>query len=161
MPQLKRRKQDRTNYLKRLKLLKSGKTRIVVRKSSKNLIIQFVNYHEDGDKIILTVSTRQLMKLGYKQSRSNIPAAYLLGMLAGKKAKEKNIKEGILDIGLYEPIQKSRLYATVKGLVDAGFDIPHNPEAFPSTERLIGKHTKNPSETEKEVNEIKNKILKK
>jgi large subunit ribosomal protein L18 len=143
MTQLKRRKQNRTSYSKRLKLLKSEKTRILVRKSSKNMIIQFINYHENGDKVLLTITTKSLEKMGYKGSRSNIPSAYLLGLLAGKKAQEKKIKEGILDIGLYEPVAKSRLFAALKGLVDSGLDIPHDPEVFPSEERIKGKHISN------------------
>ena len=52
-----RRREGKTDYRKRLCLLRSGKTRLVVRKSLKNTQIQFVQYKEDGDKIILAASS--------------------------------------------------------------------------------------------------------
>jgi large subunit ribosomal protein L18 len=97
--QLKRRRKKKTNYKKRLALLKSEKTRLVIRKSISNISIQFVNFDPKGDKTIVTVISTELKKLGWTKG-GNIPAAYLTGLLAGKRAKEKKIQEAILDLGL-------------------------------------------------------------
>jgi large subunit ribosomal protein L18 len=32
------------------------------------------------------------------------------------------------------------LFAALKGAVDAGLDIPHDPAIFPSQDRIMGKH---------------------
>jgi len=48
-----RRREGKTDYRKRLKLLRSRKVRMVVRKSIKNTQIQFVEYKEGGDNILV------------------------------------------------------------------------------------------------------------
>ena len=68
--------------------------------------------------------------------------------------KSKDIKEGVLDIGLLTHVPKSRIYAFVKGLKDAGFDIPCNDDVLP-TEDLINKK----QETAKLINQLKEKII--
>lgn len=151
-----RRREGKTDYRKRLALLKSGKTRVVVRKSNKNLMVQFADYHPEGDKIITSATATALKKYGWGYSLSNVPSAYLTGLLAGKKALKKGINEGILDIGLYSPRKGSRIFAALKGVVDAGIDIPYGEEILPSEERIYGKHI-NDRIAEK-VEEIKNKI---
>ena len=45
----------RTNYRKRLELLKSGIPRVVVRKTDKSVIAHIVQYSEEGDKTIAMV----------------------------------------------------------------------------------------------------------
>jgi large subunit ribosomal protein L18 len=52
------------------------------------------------------------------------------------------ISEGIADIGLHASTKGNRIYAAVKGVVDAGVDVPHSPEIFPAEERISGKHIK-------------------
>jgi large subunit ribosomal protein L18 len=144
---------------------------LVIRKSLKNTIAQLVEYHDNGDKILLSASTKELEKnFSLKSSKKNIPAAYLLGLLVGKKALAKGIKKVIIDIGLYRSVKGSRLYAVLKGALDAGLDIPHNKEVLPSQDRLEGKHItahyqklnkqyKVP-DLGKHINEIKAKIMK-
>ena len=56
----------------------------------------------------------------------------------GKMAKEKKISEVILDLGMHRNVHKSRIYAVVKGIVDAGIKIPHSPEILPPAEKLEG-----------------------
>ena len=136
-----RRKLDgRTNYRKRLKLLMSGVPRMVIRKTNKNIIVQFVEYAPDGDKVIITVNSHELKKLDWKYSTSNIPAAYLTGLLAGKKAQAKKITHAIADLGLQVPAKSSRLYGAIKGAIDSGMDIPAAEDIFPNADRLAGKH---------------------
>jgi len=137
---MRRRREGKTDYRKRLAYLKSGKPRAVVRKTLRYIIVQIVEYHEDGDRILVGVTSKHLEKYGWKGSFKNTPAAYLTGYLAGKKALEKGIKEAILDIGLQSPVKGSRVFAALKGMVDAGLDIPHGEGIFPGEERIRGEH---------------------
>ena len=141
----KRKRQGKTDYKKRLALLKSGKLRFVVRKSLKNILIQIVKYEPDGDKILVSAHSNQLKKFGYKAHTGNKQSAYLTGLLAGVKAKKQNINEAILDLGLTPSIKNSVCYAAVKGAIDSGLNIPASKEILPEV-------------TSKEIDEIKNKI---
>jgi len=136
-----RHREGRTDYRRRLRLLKSRKTRIVVRKSNKNIIVQFVEYSPEGDKINISVVSNDLIKnYNWKYSVSTTPAAYLTGLIAGKKALDKGLKEGILDIGRYRPTNGNKLFAALKGVVDAGVQCPYDEEMIPSEDRILGKH---------------------
>ncbi|MCH8014338.1 MAG: 50S ribosomal protein L18, partial [Candidatus Dadabacteria bacterium] len=95
-----RKRFGKTNYRKRLKILKSRVPRLVVTPSNKNILLQVVSYQPEGDKSLLTVSSQILnKKFGWKFSRCNIPSAYLTGLIAGKELSKKGIKKAILDIG--------------------------------------------------------------
>lgn len=136
-----RRREGKTDYRKRLKLLRSGKIRVVVRKSLKNTQIQLIEYKQAGDNIIVTANSNELKKLyDWKFSTSNTPAAYLTGFLAGIRAKNKGISECVLDTGRHPPITGSKIFASVKGLVDAGIECIHSEEKVPSEDRIMGKH---------------------
>ncbi len=135
--QFRRKREGRTNYKKRLELLKSGKLRLVVRPSLKNVVAQLVEYHKDGDKVVASAHSKELQELGWKANRGNIPAAYLTGYLLAKKTKKK---QAVLDIGNNTPIKGSRIFAVLKGAVDGGMKIPHDAKVFPSEERIQGKH---------------------
>lgn len=137
-----RRREGRTNYHVRYKLILSKKPRVVVRKSNASTTLQLVMAEQTGDKTLLTVNSRQLQDFGYTFSKSNLPAAYLTGLLFGKKMLALGISEGIADIGLHASTKGNRIYAAVKGVVDAGVDVPHSPEIFPAEERISGKHIK-------------------
>lgn len=150
----KRKAKGRTNYKKRLNLLKSGKPRLVVRKSLKNVTVQIVSYSQGGDKVLVSAHSRELLKLGWKRYRKNIPAAYLTGLLCGVKAKGK-VKEAVLDSGIYESTKGSLVYAALKGAVDAGLNVPHGEELLPDEKRLKGEHIKATEEFDK----VKAKIL--
>ena len=82
----------------------------------------------------------ELSNYGWDASTGNIPAAYLTGFLAGLRAKSRGVKEAILDVGLNPPIKGSRIYAALKGVVDAGLDVPHNPDVLPDDSRISGEH---------------------
>jgi large subunit ribosomal protein L18 len=152
----KRRREDKTNYRKRLALLKSDKTRVVVRKSLSNITIQFVNFINNCDQTVSATTSVELKKLGWTRT-GNVPAAYLTGLIAGKKAKDKKIDEAILDLGLQSKTKGSRLYAALKGVVDAGVNVPHSEEILPSEDRIKGKHIS--KEVEKQFEEVKKKIV--
>lgn len=135
-----RRREDKTNYHKRIALLKSNKPRLVIRKSLKNMVLQLIEYHPTGDKIVISAHTRELKKYDWNYGYGNLPSAYLLGLVFGKKALAKKYKEAVIDLGLQGPIKGTRLFAAVKGVVDAGFHIPHDAAMFPQDDRIKGQH---------------------
>ncbi len=136
-----RRIRGQTDYKQRLRLLKSRLTRVVIRKSNNNMLVQFVEYADNGDKVLVSSKSTDLVKLGYTLHRGNTVSAYLTGMLAGKKALKAGVKsEVIVDFGLQEIQFGNKLFATVKGLVDAGVNVKVGEDVFPSEERLSGEH---------------------
>jgi len=137
-----RRREGKTNYHVRYKLILSKKPRVVIRKSNANTTLQLVVAEQMGDKTLLTVNSKQLRDFGYTSSTSNLPAAYLTGLLFGKKMLELGQTEGIADIGLHASTRGNRVYAAIKGVVDAGIDVPHSPEIFPDEGRISGQHIK-------------------
>ena len=94
--------------------------------------------------------------MGWSGSTGNLPAAYLTGYLAGKRAAKKGVNEAVLDIGLQKPVKGAACFATLKGLLDAGLEIPYGEEILPSEDRLKGKHIK--AEMEKMIEEVKNRM---
>jgi len=134
-----RRRECKTDYKKRLNLLKSELPRFVVRLSNKYITCQFVKYETDGDKTLVSVSSKKLADFGWKYSGKNIVAAYLSGYLAGKLASEKKVKNAVFDIGL-QSCKNSKIFAALKGAIDAGIEIPHGDERLPAEERLSGEH---------------------
>lgn len=135
-----RRAEKKTDYKARFGLLKSGEIRLVVRKTNRYILAQFIETSHAQDKIIFGLTSKILIEKGWPKanmgSMKSLPAAYLTGFILGKLALQKNIKQAVLDIGMHRNIHKSRLYAVLKGTLDAGLKIPHNPEALPSDEDL-------------------------
>ncbi|KYK23327.1 50S ribosomal protein L18 [Thermoplasmatales archaeon SG8-52-4] len=153
-----RRREGKTDYRRRLKLLRSKKIRVVIRKSIKNTQIQFVDYKESGDNILISAKSDELIKkFNWKYSTSTTPAAYLTGILAGKRAKDKGISECVLDIGRHPPVTGSKIFASIKGVIDAGIKCPYNEEMMPADDRIMGKHLDNSIMAA--VDDIKNKII--
>jgi len=135
-----RRREGKTNYRKRLKLLLSRKPRLVVRITNTRVIAQIIEYHPDGDRVLIGIDSSMLTKYGWKGDLNNTPAAYLTGLLIGKKALEKGINEAVLDIGLHTPAKGSRVFAVLRGAVEAGLKVPHSPEILPDDSRIKGEH---------------------
>lgn len=168
--QYRRKKEGKTDYNRRRKLVGSGELRLVIRRSNKNVMLQIIKYEDEGDKVLLSSNTRELAKRGWKGSRGNMPAAYLSGLLLGTKAKKQNIKKAILDVGIRVPMKGGVTYAALKGVLDGGIEVPHSEEVIPKKERIEGKHimlntkTKftqtNKEKIAEQFNEVKNKILK-
>ncbi len=141
----KRRRQAKTNYNKRLILLKGKFPRLVIRKTNRYIILQIIESKHAKDKVLYSVNTKELLKLEWPEERKgslkSISAAYLGGLLLGKKAKQ--LKEKIiLDTGLIPNTKGSRIYAAVKGLADSGIEIDYNEKIMPSKERIQGEHIK-------------------
>jgi large subunit ribosomal protein L18 len=135
-----RRREQRTDYRQRLRLLKSRKPRLVVRASVNSITCQIISHDPKGDRTIVIATSLELRKHGWKGHTGNLPAAYLTGFLCGQKAKKHNVKEAILDTGLHTSVKGSRIYASLKGAIDSGLDIPHSAEALPPDERIKGAH---------------------
>lgn len=134
-----RKREGKTDYKKRLKYLDSGKIRFVVRRSLRYIILQFVRYGVKGDEVLVGVNSSELKKFGWNYSFSNIPSAYLSGLLIGKRAIEKGIKEAIFDNGLCSIVKKSVLFSCLKGVLDAGVNIPCDREMLPDENVVSGK----------------------
>jgi large subunit ribosomal protein L18 len=137
---LRRIREGKTRYPKRLKFVKSGKPRLVVRRTHNRILAQIVIYHPEADETVVSASTADLKRLGWKAHGGNVPAAYLVGYLVAKRALAKGIKEAILDIGFATPVRGTAPFAVLKGALDAGLDVPHNEAAFPSEDRINGEH---------------------
>lgn len=137
--QFRRKREGKTDYRHRKKLLMSGLPRAVVRKSLRNVIVQCIEFTPQGDKVIASANALELKDYGWKGSFSNTSAAYLTGLLAGSRASRKGVNKAVLDIGMNSPAKGSKVFASLKGLLDAGLEIPHSEKVIPSAERLKGK----------------------
>jgi large subunit ribosomal protein L18 len=136
-----RRREGRTDYKRRLALLKSRQPRVVVRRSLTNVRVQFIGYTEQGDKVLASADGRELAKLGLQgTSGKSIPAAYLTGVLAGKRAKDAGLTQAVLDIGRNPPTKGGRVFAALAGVVEAGIEVPHGEDMLPEEDRLSGEH---------------------
>jgi large subunit ribosomal protein L18 len=152
-----RRREGKTDYARRLELLKSGKPRLVVRKTNRYIIAQIVTSKEAQDRVVVGLTSKKLRELDWPYSLKSIPASYLTGLLLGKMAREKGIEEAILDIGLQRITKGNRVFAAMLG-ASKFLNIKHSPEILPAEERILGKHI-NP-EIANKVKEIEAKITK-
>ena len=156
-----RRRKMKTDYLLRVGLLKSGKERILFRKTNRYVIGQCIKTENAKDKVILGVTSKDLIKYGWPQEKAgslkSIPACYLTGILLGKKVlKKAKSKEYVFDIGMLRHIKKSKVYAFLKGTIDAGLKLNADKGIFPDEKKLTGEYTK----VKDIINEVKEKIEK-
>lgn len=145
--QKRRRKEGKTDYLKRLKLLKSGKPRVVFRRTNRYILAQYVVSNEAKDKVVFGTTSKELLTYGFPEksagSLKSISASYLTGLLTGKKIISKKLEIPILDAGMIRVIHKTKIYGFIKGLIDAGIKINCDEENFPEEERIKGNQLKN------------------
>jgi len=138
---LRRRNEGKTDYHKRLKLLKSRKLRVTVRATNDHMRVQIIQSKLGGDKVLISAFSKELpLKYDWNANTGNIPAAYLTGYLAGTRAKAKNIQEAIFDLGIF--YHRNRVLAACKGVIDSGINIPYREEFFPENleDRIKGTH---------------------
>lgn len=135
-----RKREGKTDYKTRIHLLLSKKPRLVIRKSLKNITLQIIEYAPIGDRVLVSVNSGELIKLGWKGNLNSLPASYLCGFLMGKKAVKKKIGDCILDIGFQTSVKGCALYSALKGAVDAGLKVAHSKEIFPNEKRTSGEH---------------------
>ncbi len=139
VPLLRRRREGVTDYRARRRAIISQKPLVVVRISNKNVSCQFVKPTVKGDVVLTAAHSKELGKLGWRGSSKSTPACYLLGLHAGKKALAAGVKEAVAYNGIVPFIRGSRVAALLKGVLDAGVNVPVGEEAFPDEERLSGK----------------------
>ncbi|HJZ18678.1 MAG TPA: 50S ribosomal protein L18 [Candidatus Nanoarchaeia archaeon] len=151
-----RRREGKTDYLKRLKLLKSHAPRIVFRKTNKYVISQYLSSKGIKDKVEIGVNSKQLLKYGWPKefegSLKSIPASYLVGLLMGRKIAKGKKETPIADFGMIRNLHKTKIFAFLKGLVDAGIKMKYDKNTFPEDERVRGANLK------KDFSEIFEKI---
>lgn len=136
-----RRREGKTNYRVRKKLIVSKVPRLVVRKTNRNFIAQVIMATVIGDVVIASAHSRELRKkFGWLGSLNSLPAAYLVGLLCGLRAAAKGVEEAILDIGLHTPSRGAAVFAAMKGFVDAGVNVPHDESILPDESRIRGEH---------------------
>ncbi|MBI4045102.1 MAG: 50S ribosomal protein L18 [Candidatus Diapherotrites archaeon] len=158
LTKFRRRIEQKTNYKKRLALLKSKTDRVVIRRTNSQVIVQLVKFEPSGDRTLCSAVSNELRKMGWKSSAKNMPACYLTGFLCGTKAKKAGASTAILDMGLHTPVHGGRIFAALKGFVDAGIKVPLEEDVLPKEDRVFGKHLQKPMpEFEKVLSEIKSK----
>lgn len=134
-----RRREQKTDYQARRILATSEHPRFVVRASNKGIIAQIVTAQIIGDKVLTQAASNELVnKYGWQASGKSIPAGYLLGLIAGHKAIKEGIETAYLDLGLKRPTKGSKIFAVVKGAIDAGLNIPCDSDIIPPPERING-----------------------
>ncbi len=136
-----RRREGKTNYRSRRALVLSRLPRLAVRGTIKHMIAQIVEAKATGDEVVVSVHSRELKKTyGWKGGCGNIPAAYLTGLLCGCRATAHGVKKAVLDIGLHSPSRGARVFAALKGFLDAGVEVPHKEDVLPDETRIRGQH---------------------
>lgn len=157
-----RRRESKTDYSKRIKLLKGGTPRLIFRKTNRYILTQYVRSKEAQDTVITGMSSKNLKKYGWPKefegSLKSMPASYLTGLSIGKKIIEEKLETPIVDFGMIRSLNKTRAYAFLKGLIDAGIEIKYKEQSLPSEDRIKGKHMK--KDFSKIFEEIKSKITK-
>ncbi len=144
--QKRRRREFKTDYSTRIKLLKSNRPRLVFRRTNKYFIVQYVISEEAKDKILFGITSKELLKYSwpenFKGSLRSIPSAYLTGYLVGNKIKKEKLDTPIVDFGMLRTKYKSRVFSFLKGLIDSGLKLNSKPEVFPEEGRIKGEHLK-------------------
>jgi len=153
---LRRSRDEKTNYKKRRNLLMGRRDFITVQISNENTLVQIHKPELAGDKVLSSAHSRSLLSKGWKGSRKSIPAAYLTGYLAGKKALAQGIKGAVLYSGTRRYTQ--RMAAALKGIIESGLEVPADAETFPSEERISGKHLKVANDIDKVKSAIDSEI---
>ena len=137
--QYRRRREKKTDYTARRILATAKLPRFVVRISNKNILVQVIKSEIEGDYIIILASSHNLHDFGWLGSKKNATAAYLIGLIAGKKALATGIKTANLDIGLSRATKGSNIFAIVKGAIDAGLNIPSDSDMIPTPDKINGR----------------------
>jgi len=152
----KRRIENKTNYLKRRRLLESRNPRIIIRKTNRYIIFQYVETKIAQDNVKFMLTSKTLLDYGWpgekEGSLKSLGASYLTGMLFGKLIK--NEKPAIMDTGLIRNTKGSKIHAGIKGMVDSGAKLSYNEKMFPEEKRICNENIKEFFE------KVKNKIIK-
>ncbi len=126
-----------------MKTLRGRKSRAVVRVSNTRTTCQLVDWEASGDLVKVTVTGSDLTKkYGWPEdfSQKSVPASYLVGFAMGKAAMAHGYEEAVLDVGLAATPVGGRVFAALKGMVDAGLEVPHGEQVLPEEDRINGAH---------------------
>ena len=136
-----RRREGKTNYRSRRALVLSGVPRLVIRLTLNHAIVQVIEAEAIGDRVVVSSHSRELTKTyGWLGNCGNVPSAYLTGLLCGFKAVANGVDKAFLDVGLHIPSKGTRIFAALKGVVDAGVEVPHSEDILSDEDRISGKH---------------------
>ena len=136
-----RRRKGKTDYHSRRALVLSESPRLVIRGTLKHMIVQVIEAKPIGDAVIAAAHSRELEKsYGWKGSCGNISAAYLTGLLCGCRAVASGVKTSVLDLGLQFPSKGARIFAALRGFLDAGVSVPSSKDVLPNEKRIRGEH---------------------
>ena len=141
--QFRRRREGKTDYKARKALVMSRLPRVVTRASLKHINVQVIEATPTGDKVIASANSQELKKYKWQAACGNVPSAYLTGLLCGVRAVDKGVKKAVADIGLHQPTKGARIFASLRGFVDTGVEVPHSMEKLPDEKRLVGQHIAN------------------
>jgi large subunit ribosomal protein L18 len=113
----------------------------VIRLTSNHAIVQVIEAEAVGDRVVVSAHSRELTKsYSWLGNCGNTPSAYLTGLLCGFKAMANGVNKAFLDVGLHIPSKGTRIFAALKGVIDAGVDVPHSEDILSDEDRLSGKH---------------------
>lgn len=135
-----RKREYKTDYRLRYKLLKSGLPFFVVRRSNKYITVSISIPEIGGDRTLFTISSKILKKKFGWHGLKNTPAAYLTGLLAGKKAVNMGIKKAVMNLGFAFTKRASIPFAAAMGARDAGLEVPVGEEVLVDEARIRGVH---------------------
>ncbi len=93
---MRRRREGRTDYHQRLRLLKSGDPRLVARTSNSHVRAQLITTGPNGDITHVAATSEELDDYGWEAPTGNVPSAYLTGYLLGSRAVEAGHSEAVL-----------------------------------------------------------------
>lgn len=136
-----RRREGKTWYYKRYRMVLSKHPRYVVRFTDKYVWVQIIAFDPRGDRVLAAAHSRELIKrYGWLGDGDNTPATYLTGLLASLRALEKGVVYAVPDIGLHTPVKGGRVFAAIKAANDSGLKVPCSKEMYPTEERITGVH---------------------
>jgi len=114
---------------------------LVVRGTLRHMIVQVVEAKATGDEVLVSAHSRELMKaFGWQGECGNVSAAYLTGLLCGYRAVARGLERAVLDMGLQSSSRGARVFAALKGALDAGVGVPHSGVVLPDEKRIRGEH---------------------
>jgi len=133
------------------------KYRIVVRHTNRDVILQVLSSKINGDYVLAYAYAHELKRYGINFGHTNYASSYAAGLLLGRRVLQKlgldkkyeGVKNAngevfhitakddgprpftaLLDVGLKRTTTGSRVFAALKGAVDAGVNIPHSEKRF-------------------------------
>jgi len=154
--------QDKNKY-------NTPKYRLVVRKTNKDIVCQIAYATIKNDRILTAAYSHELPRYGIKTGLTNYSASYATGLLVARRALTKLgmadqyagvtkneaigkyyvVEESgerrpfyvILDVGLNRTTTGAKIFASMKGAVDGGLNIPHSKsmKQFPGYNKGSGK----------------------